>query len=362
MNPTERVGWIAVYVLAALNVIAFGILLFKFLWPWFTGPHTDVLLLDGLRDQHKRLEILVEAPCGSPDLERYQRGEIGPVIRSEAPAQYPSPAETLEPGTATVPGTEPPATSSNPPETAPTEPPPASPPSNSTTLSGGDILPPAKLRELVEHSVVRVLAVQGTEVVMTGTGFAISPDTIVTNRHVVAGTNDDQFFIVSKYLGEEPVKAKLLTKTANAEFGDPDFAVLRLENGKPLTPLNIGGNPKPLDSVVAAGFPGVTIQLDRNDTIPDVVYSQGDVSVVQPQSNGVSLVIHTANIAPGSSGGPLINRCGTLVGVNTFVHSGERSEGRILYALSGKSLAEFLKDSTISFSTPSAGECGSGAN
>ncbi len=197
---------------------------------------------------------------------------------------------------------------------------------------------------------------------MTGTGFAISADTIVTNRHVVEGANDSEIYIASKYLGGEPVRGKLLTKSANSDFGSLDFAVLRLENGKALTPLNIGDDPQPLENIVAAGYPGITVQSDSNDTIPDVVYSQGDVSVVQPQSNGVSLVIHTANIAPGSSGGPLINRCGTLVGVNTFVSSGEQSEGRALYALSGGSLAQFLNASGISFSTPSAAECASGAN
>ena len=138
--------------------------------------------------------------------------------------------------------------------------------------------------------------------------------------------------------------------------------MLQIENGKALTSLNVGDDPQPLESVVAAGYPGLTIQTDSNEIIPDVVYSQGDVSVVQPQSNGVSLVIHTANISPGSSGGPLVNRCGTVVGVNTFVSNGDESTGRALYSLSGKTLAGFLRGSSIAFNKPSAAECASGAN
>ena len=209
---------------------------------------------------------------------------------------------------------------------------------------------------------VRVVAPLGSDQVITGTGFAISADTIVTNRHVIEQARDGQLFVTSKYLGPAPVRASILVSTSNSEPGSLDFAVLRVENGKALIPFNIGDDPQPLESVVAAGYPGLTVQTDSSDTIPDVVFSQGDVSVVQPQSSGVRLVIHTANISPGSSGGPLINRCATVVGVNTFIASGDQYTGRALYSLSSQTLADFLRASSIPFNKPSTNECGSGLN
>jgi S1-C subfamily serine protease len=216
------------------------------------------------------------------------------------------------------------------------------------------MLNPDGLRSLVQQSVVRVLTDK-----VSGTGFAVSPNIIVTNRHVIEDAGSGNILVTSKFLGDEPVQAKLLFSSANSEIGNPDFAVLEIQGGKPLQPLNVGSDPKPLDNVVAAGFPGITVELDRDSVSPDVVFTQGDVSVVQPQPNGVDLVIHTASIAPGSSGGPLINRCGTVVGVNTFVRTGEQSEGRALFALSPVALAEYLSSVAVTFRQVSS-ECVAG--
>jgi S1-C subfamily serine protease len=394
-NWYEQLSWIVVYVLAALNLIVFSLLLLRFLLTWYEVPvlsriwvpNPNVLLLDGLGQQRYRLEGILSGPCESPGMDQYQRGQIGPLIRGDVPAQSAPRAQNPEPGTgmepvtpdrgSRTPVTPPGQSSTNEPEPAQTTPPAdpqANQPSQSSSaqppqapdapsLTGGDVLPPIKLRNLVDHSVVRVVALMGPEQMMTGTGFAISPDTIVTNRHVIEQVQEGQLFVASKYLGTEPVRARLLATTAGSQLGNSDFAVLQIENGKPLTSLNVGDDPQPLESVVAAGYPGLTTQTDSNDTIPDVVYSQGDVSVVQPQSNGTSLVIHTANISPGSSGGPLVNRCGTVVGVNTFVTTGrDEFTGRALYSLSGETLSDFLKSSSIPFNKPSATECALGDN
>lgn len=390
----NRFAWIAVYVLIALNLLVFGFLLLRILLAHFEvpvlsrlwAPNPDVLLLDGLRQQRDRLDVILTGPCDSPGMNQYLRGDIGPLIRGQAPpAPTPVPgvegAGTTPPavnpqrgtgtsgdGTAPAPGTPPATPPSNTPAPDPATPPasttpaPAPQPPGAPQLNGGEVLPPVKLRGLVSQSVVLVRAIGSPENMMSGTGFAISPDTIVTNRHVVAQARNGQFFVTSKYLGAEQVPARLLATTSDSQFGNSDFAVLQLQGGKPLTPLNIGDDPQPLESVVAAGYPGLAVDTDSNVDTPEVVYSQGDVSVVQPQPNGTNLVIHTANISPGSSGGPLLNRCGTVVGVNTFVTSGDGLTGRALYSLSGKTLATFLKDSSIAFNRPSATECGTGTN
>ena len=389
----------AIYALIALNLIVFGFLFLRSalnrfeapMIPRLLAPNTNGLLLDGLRQQRSRLERILSGPCESPDMDQYLRGQIGPLIRGDIPSQSVPPAQSTEPATGNrtdaVQPTQPEASSPPPtippgqssatepgptPATAPTVPQANTPSQPSSALpaqvpgvqrlSGGAMLSPASLRDLVDHSVVRVVAPLGPDQAITGTGFAIGPDTIVTNRHVIAEARDGQLFVTSKFLGAEPVRARILLSTTNSEPGSLDFAVLKIERGNALTPLTVGDDPQPLESVIAAGYPGLTLQTDNNNTIPDVVFSQGDVSVVQPQSSGINLVIHTANISPGSSGGPLINRCGTVVGVNTFVSSGDEYTGRALYSLSGKTLSVFLKGASIPFDKPSATDCAPGAN
>jgi energy-coupling factor transporter ATP-binding protein EcfA2 len=195
------------------------------------------------------------------------------------------------------------------------------------------------------------VAMGGTVLADASCGVHVAPDVrAVSSEYVLAAQSVH---------GAAPVPAKILFTTPDSEFGNPDFAVLELQSGRPLEPLSLGSDPKPLDNVVAAGFPGLTISSDVDTVSPDVVFSQGEVSVVQPRSSEVSLVIHTANFAPGSSGGPLINRCGTVVGVNTFLQAGTEFEGRALYSLSSVALVSFLSSVGVPFQyVPS--ECVSG--
>ena len=57
-----------------------------------------------------------------------------------------------------------------------------------------------------------------------------------------------------------------------------------------------------LQTVVAAGYPGSDIRGDTNVVTPNTVVSQGEVSVLQRQSNNLVLVLHTAKMSTGSSG------------------------------------------------------------
>jgi serine protease Do len=301
-----------------------------------------LLLLDGLNDQINRLEVIAAGPCDSTGMQQFQHGEIGPIPNSPdsaAPIQT-APSSPTAPDASdnsnASPAQEPSSTAATPP--GPT----------------GQMLNPDGLRSLVQQSVVRVLTDNSS-----GTGFAVAPNIIVTNRHVIEDAGSGDILVTSKFLGNAPIHAKLLFSSANSEIGYPDFAILEMQGGKSLQPLDVGSDPKPLDNVVAAGFPGITVDFDRDSVSPDVVFTQGDVSVVQPQPNGVDLVIHTASIAPGSSGGPLINRCGTVVGVNTFVRTGEQSEGRALFALSPVALAKYLSSVAVTFHQMSS-ECVAG--
>ncbi len=321
-------------VLALVTLAVYLILLVRILASAFFGPPPSLLLSTALQGEVGRLNEIATGPCNSTEMQQFQRGEIGPVPFAEPPASQAAPV-TRQPAADATPSQTPSGT------------PQAS--GQSDHALGGE-----ELRQLVQRSVVRVLTETGS-----GTGFAIAPNLVVTNRHVIEGAASGSIVVTSKFLGPSPVVANPVAVSPDSEVGNADFAVLELQGAGGLVPVSLGTDPKPLDSVIAAGFPAISVRSDPDEINPDVVFSQGDVSVVQAQPNGVGLVIHTANIAPGSSGGPLLNRCGIVVGINTFVGTGDEAEGRALYSLSPEALRAYLSSEGIAFQSAVA-TCASG--
>lgn len=317
-------------LIALVTFSVYLVLLVRILAQVLFGPSTPLLLSTALENQIGRLNEIAGGSCESVGMQQFQRGEIGPIPSADGSAEQAAllPQQSAE---GTVQQSSP-SVSGRP----------------NRTLSSNE------LRQLVQQSVVRVLTDEGS-----GTGFAIGPNLVVTNRHVIEGAREGSISVTSKFLGTTPVEANLVAASPGLDFGNADFAVVELQGGTDLVPAKLGTDPKPLDNVIAAGFPAISVRSDPDELTPDVVFSQGEVSVVQLQSNGIGLVIHTANIAPGSSGGPLLNRCGTIVGINTFVTMGEEAEGRALYSLSPLALAGYLSSEGIGFQSAFS-DCGLG--
>jgi S1-C subfamily serine protease len=212
------------------------------------------------------------------------------------------------------------------------------------------MLPQEQLVSLLESATVRVLVFsEQMKYLGHGTGFFIDKNTVVTNRHVIEAGK--KFAVTSSFLGKDPLPVKLIAATKDSEYTHPDFAVLRADKvPASVRPLAISTQPQLLQTVVASGFPSSEIRVDANIVTPNTVFSQGEVSVLQRQPNNMVLVLHTARIATGSSGGPLVNRCGNVVGVNTFIGAQtDKFSDRSLYALSGNALRSFLDQSGVSY-------------
>jgi S1-C subfamily serine protease len=55
------------------------------------------------------------------------------------------------------------------------------------------------------------------------------------------------------------------------------------------------------------------------------------------------LIVHTASIAKGNSGGPLVDGCGRVVGINTFINVDQSQSAKINYAIRSEAMATFLQ-------------------
>ncbi len=197
-----------------------------------------------------------------------------------------------------------------------------------------------------------VLVVVAGEHGAIGSGFFVAPETVVTNRHVVEGAAPDQIFVTNQKLGGlQPARIKDIT--AASTIGGPDFAVLEVPSAAHLPQLALASRVERLENVVAAGFPGVIMETDVNfqslrngdpAAIPQMAVTQGVVTVIQKAGPDLPIIVHTANISPGNSGGPLVDSCGRVVGINTFIRVDQESSSRLNYALQASALAAFLSE------------------
>jgi serine protease Do len=280
----------------------------------------QTLLLDSLRSERDRLATLVAAGCTSMDLRA--QGSAFNAYRRIPQLSGPLPV----------------------------------------TPTDGQARAPEQLAAVLDAAVVLIIGKQSH-----GSGFFIAPDLIVTNSHVVENAGTDGVWVTSRTLGKT-YQARVVASTPSSTVGGPDFALLRL----PLTAggmaLAIADDATRLAPVVAAGYPGLVVRTDprlarllngQGGEAPETVLSPGEVSVTQPQANGIKLVIHTADISAGNSGGPLVDRCARVVGVNTFVSKSSDYAGRVLYALSAADLAMFLRANDAQF-TAATEHCAGG--
>ncbi|MCI0449549.1 MAG: S1C family serine protease [Chlorobi bacterium] len=175
-------------------------------------------------------------------------------------------------------------------------------------------------------------------------GFFISPKTFVTNFHVTEDLDlrsakiemrDDRTFKVKKILEENK-----LTDLAIVEIsGECDYSLELYGNGK------ISRN----DEVYSIGNP-----TDEDMNVDYFHITKGRVRKIDDDSwyydneknyiHEALVIQHTAMIKPGNSGGPLLNRFGQVIGVNTFFYSDSLN-----YAIHIDELIDILDENQIAY-------------
>lgn len=362
LPPDRTPGWlsgmgaiaaaIAIILLVCLVSVAAG-----YYWGWTrlvtemrasAGPapdpsvdlelrHVQESINDGLR---RRIAML----------ERSMQGDICAAAAGPLPATPAVPGQAR--GTPGAPGQTPAGPQSRPVDPQILPPPADSQPVQREPDRPGDPPQQTNLADLLEASVVMVIGEMrrpnGERGLSMGSGFAVSADRLVTNRHVVEGVAAGKLFVVNTKLGH-PVPADVLATTEGSDIGQPDFALLKLSEGQ-LQPLTLTRGADRLASVVAVGFPGFVMETadDFNrllhggaGAMPSPIFTSGEISALQ-EMRGSRVVVHTAAINHGNSGGPLSDRCGRVVGVNTFIRTDHEVAYRIDYALPSATLLTFL--------------------
>jgi len=216
------------------------------------------------------------------------------------------------------------------------------------------------LAQLLEHATV-MIASAGPSGIGHGSGFFIAGDLVLTNAHVVQQADPNQIFVMSRAMGRA-VKAQLVSMTRGAgggpvEPGMLDVALLRLpEAVAGAQPLALTPTADKLLDVVAAGYPASVVQVEqgmqelqqgRLGTPPELVLTRGSISTIQRLENGLVVMPHSADISPGNSGGPLVDTCGRVVGINTFVSYATQVADRVKYAQKTESLLPWLQQQNV---------------
>lgn len=165
------------------------------------------------------------------------------------------------------------------------------------------------LQEIYETNIPAVVSISAStgSGSSTGTGVVLSANGyLVTNYHVIRQalainvTLTDERELRATLVGEDPVS---------------DLAVLRVD-AEDLTPAQFGDSDgvRVGDSVVAIGDPlGVELRGTMTDGIVSAISRD-----VQVDGRVMNLIQTNAALNSGNSGGPLINRFGQVIGINTM--------------------------------------------
>ncbi len=222
-----------------------------------------------------------------------------------------------------------------------------------STMVDPDLQPvnSTKALKTAEQSVVRVLVVYRgfggvpLDTVGMGSGFVVAPGAIVTNYHVVQvppeAASADVYIVPHKDSGAGYQHVQLVKS-----WTEGDLALLRADNLK-IAPLKLFLSPYKNERVVSMGYPDVTDHLlNRSGTAllepADAYVTQGSIALFagsNPDGSKVDTVFHTAPINHGNSGGPLLNECGQVVGVNTWTAPSTVSAGGDIDVSAGQFVA-----------------------
>ena len=145
-----------------------------------------------------------------------------------------------------------------------------------------------------------------------GSGFIFADGLIMTNAHVVNGSDK----VIVGLTNGKKIEAKLIGQ----DFFT-DLAVLKIEGKGPWPKAQLGDSAKIKvgDWAIAVGNP---FGLENTVTLGIISNLKRNVTQLGIYDKKLELIQTDAAINPGNSGGPLLNSYGEVIGINTLIRSG----------------------------------------
>jgi len=212
-------------------------------------------------------------------------------------------------------------------------------------------------------------AIEREEVeIATGSGFFVNPDgLLLTSQHVVAGREERgrlQGAEATLTLEVQRVEVGLhttdgpqwLTASVLAADAERDLALLSVTaGGLPYLPLGDSDAAAAGEPTTALGYPlGRAVEVAQRDTpaiVPRLSVSPGSLSARRDDASGAARYLQTdATLNPGSSGGPMLDADGYVLGVVEMKLSGGAGLG---FALPVNAVKDFLEETGFLAMLPS---------
>lgn len=174
----------------------------------------------------------------------------------------------------------------------------------------------------------------------SGTGFAISSSGyIATNYHVIDGASSITVRGVNGDL-ETTYNAKVIIEDQRN-----DLAILKIDKWLGEIPYALNRSTLGLANVVyALGYP-LTSLLGI-----DIKFTDGKIGATTGFENDPTYYQHSSPIQPGNSGGPLFNKSGNLIAINTLrVNQDVAITEGIFFSIKARYLMNLMEDKNISF-------------
>ena len=225
-----------------------------------------------------------------------------------------------------------------------------------TLLTGPAQADPADI-SAASRSVVRVVlaAKDGDKVAFVGhgSGFVVAPDKIVTNAHVVEIARQESSVVIGiiPSQGGTSYGGKIIAYSPGN-----DLALIQVLDGGRLPPMTVFGGPVGDGAdVVAVGYPGSVDRAQGLD-LDDLINPMSPVKTTGTVSGGrttkqFDTILHTAPIASGNSGGPLIDNCGRVLGANSFGSISNGNDAEFGFAVSAREILNFLRKAGVKVAT-----------
>lgn len=200
----------------------------------------------------------------------------------------------------------------------------------------------ARIGKAAADSVVKITS-SACSIGIEGSGFLASPNLVVTNAHVVAGSRSSI------------VQGRGWVETATVSYFNPklDIAVLSLERSQgPALPISTKAAVRG-DQGVVLGYPNNGGLVGVRASVAAVFAAAGrDIygnGIITREVEEVGAVVQ-----PGNSGGPLVGTDGTVIGL---VFSRSASSNKVGYALTTPQVLEAVRSASQADRRTSTGAC-----